>query len=207
MGNIQSALCAFQNMLDYTYYFTIAHQKQLHDVILTFHKEDFRHCVGFQYLKDIEIPRNPDKLFSKIINNEITDAFLEKSSFYKKIQNNYAKVDRRIFGLQFLEQYLDGKNLVFRYVKYMNKYSSIDADYLIRSTVNYVTAHIFIRQRKNTNEYCICSFFIDSEINYNGIKAYWMIKTKMNNATKEVTVLLDKTKKSEDKQDHVSNKA
>lgn len=27
MGNIQSALCAFQNMLDYTYYFTIAHQK------------------------------------------------------------------------------------------------------------------------------------------------------------------------------------
>ena len=192
MDEIQSSLEAFQNLLHYTYYFTIAYKKELHNIKLTFYEEDFRHCAGLQYLKDIDIPKHSDRLFKAIASHKITDDFLSQSRFYKNMKDSYAKVQRRIYGLQFLETYLDSKNLVFQFVQYMNRYSVIDAEYLIKSTVNHITAYIFIRQRKQSDEYCICSFFIDSEQSYDGIKAYWMRKIKMNNITKDVIVLLDR---------------
>ena len=62
----------------------------------------------------------------------------------------------------------------------MNRYSSIKADYLITSTVNHKTAYIFLRERKRDDSYCICSFFIESQTRYLGIKAYWLYKSKIN---------------------------
>lgn len=192
MDTIQSALFAFKKLIDYTYHFIIAHQKNKYEINLTFHESDFRHCAGLQYLKDIDIPRNTKKLFDKIENHELSDDVLSESAFYEKVQESYANVKSRIFGLQHIEKYLDNKNLVCKYVKYMNKNSSISADYLIKSVINRTTAYIFIRERRQSDEFCICSFFIEPKQPYNGIKAYWLRKEKINNITQDIFILYDR---------------
>ncbi len=192
MDTIQSALFAFKKLIDYTYHFIVAHQKNKYEINLTFHETDFHHCAGLQYLKDIDIPRNTQKLFSKIENHELSDDTLSGSAFYEKVQESYANVKNRISGLQYIEKYLDNKNLICKYVKYMNRNSSIDADYLIKSVMNRTTAYIFIRKRRASNDFCICSFFIEPKQPYNGIKAYWLRKEKINNITREIFILYDK---------------
>ena len=192
MDTIQSALFAFKKLIDYTYHFIVAHQKNKYEINLTFHETDFHHCAGLQYLKDIDIPRNTQKLFSKIENHELSDDTLSGSAFYEKVQESYANVKNRISGLQYIEKYLDNKNLICKYVKYMNRNSSIDVDYLIKSVMNRTTAYIFIRKRRASNDFCICSFFIEPKQPYNGIKAYWLRKEKINNITREIFILYDK---------------
>lgn len=108
------------------------------------------------------------------------DEYLKKSVFYLQIEESYTKVKDRIYGLRFLEQFLDSKNLICKYVKYRNIYSNIDADYLIKSTVNHITAYIFLKKRnKKGDDYCICSFFIEPKSEYNGINVYWLYKSKI----------------------------
>lgn len=192
MSIIESALQGFTKLLDFQYSFTIAYQKQIHNIVLNFNKKDFFHSAGFQYLKDIDIPKTPDHLFAKIRNGEINDKYLESSEFYKKVKDSYANVKSRIWGLQFIEEYLENRNLVCRYIKNKNIYSTIDADYLIKSTVYHKTAYIFLKRRKNRNEYCICSFFVEPKTDYNGIKAYWLFKAKINLITKEERVLYNR---------------
>ena len=77
-----------------------------------------------------------------------------------------------------IEQFLDSRNLVFNYLTSLNRTSLIDADCLIKSTYNNVTAYIFIRKRKENSEYCICSFFVNPSMLYTGEKAYWWYKAK-----------------------------
>jgi len=192
MGAIQLALSAFERLLDCNYKFVISCQKKLADIKLTFADKDFYHLAGFQYLTDIDIPRTPDILYGKIRNGKIADEYLEKSIYYEKVNESYANVKNRIWGLQFLEEYLDNKNLICKYVKYMNKYSKIRADYLIISTLNHKTAYIFIRSRRGQDTYCICSFFIEPEKEYKGIKAYWLYKSKVSRISGNEEVLYNR---------------
>ena len=74
----------------------------------------------------------------------------------------------------------------------MNKNSSISADNLIKSDINRTTAYIFIRERRQSDEFCICSFFIEPKQPYNGIKAYWLRKEKINNITQDIFILYDR---------------
>lgn len=133
-----------------------------------------------------------NKLFSDIYAEKINDSLLEKSCNYESVKDSYANVKSRINGLQYLEQYLDTKNLIFKYIKDSNIYSSIEADFLIQSTVNYLPAHIFLRQRKNENIYCVCSFFVDSKITYLGNKTYWLYKAKENMNKHKTEVLYNR---------------
>ena len=58
--------------------------------------------------------------------------------------------------------------------------SDIDAEYFIESS-NFnrqSTVYIFIRQRKESDNYVIVSFFKKHNI-YKGNKAYWMLKEKI----------------------------
>ena len=180
MDTIQNALGNFLNLMNYKYSLIIANKKTIYKIPVTFHDKDFYHLAGFQYLSDIDIPKNPTSLFEKINTAKISDSYLKASVYYEKVDESYTNVKSRIYGLQLLEKYLDNKNIICKYVKYMNRYSSIKADYLITSTVNHKTAYIFLRERKRDDSYCICSFFIESQTRYLGIKAYWLYKSKIN---------------------------
>ena len=57
MDEIQSSLEAFQNLLHYTYYFTIAYKKELHNIKLTFYEKTLGIALGCNISK-ISIFRN-----------------------------------------------------------------------------------------------------------------------------------------------------
>lgn len=196
MDTVKQALMSFVELNDYNYKFIISCQKMLHEIKLTFVDKDFYHLAGFQYLTDIDIPKTPNVLYKKIVDDKINDAYLQTSVCYEKVNDSYANVKNRIWGLQFLQEYLENKNLVCKYVKYMNIYSKIEADYLIISTLNHKTAYIFIRKRKNQETYCICSFFIEPETEYKGIKAYWLFKSKINKFTNEEKIFYNRLQQS-----------
>ena len=111
-----------------------------------------------------------------------------------KVKDSNAIVKDRIHDFRYIEKFLDSKNLVFNYVGYLNTNSKIDADYVIKSTYQRITAYIFIRERTNNtnNEYCICSFFTNSPSDYTGQKAYWRYKAKTYIQTNETKIFIDK---------------
>mgnify|MGYP001042160069 FL=1 len=195
MGDIQEALCVFQKLMDYKYKFTISHKKVAYDLELDFNEKDFRHMAGLHYLDDIDIPNAPKTLFDKIENEKINDRYLSESVNYTKVQDSYANVKSRIFGLKYLEKFLDSRNIICKYVKYMNLYSSINADYMIKSVVDHIKAYIFLRKRKHGKGYCICSFFIEPQNDYKGIGVYWLYKSKIRLSDNTEEVLYNRLSK------------
>lgn len=195
MPTISNALNAFRKLLDYQYHFTIAYSKKLFDILLVFDERDFHHLAGFQYLSDIDIPKSAKQLFSKIDSGKINDNTLSDSVNYLKVNDSYANVKDRIHGLQFLREYIESNNIIFKYVKNMNRYSSIKADFMIKSTVDHKEAYIFIRKRSKSDTYCICSFFANPGAEYKGVRSYWLYKSKINLLNDTEEVFLDKLNK------------
>lgn len=191
MSNIRKALMNFLTLSKYKYHFILAYKKKRQEIHLIFQAKDFYHLAGLHYLKDIVLPKHPTKLFPQIIKNIIDDEYLQKSTFYYHIRDKYVNVHNRIYGLQFLDVFLDSKNIICKYIRHHNRYSVIKADYLIKSTVNHMTAYIFLKERKKSGEYCICSFFIDPPVDYLGEKVYWLYKSKIDCETLEEEVLYD----------------
>ena len=161
MPIISNALNAFRELFDYSYHFVISSSKKLYDIKLVFKNSDFYHLAGLQYLIDIDIPKSATQLYEKIDNHKINDEVLSCSVNYLKVNDSYANVKDRIYGLQFLKDYIESKNTVFQYIKNMNRYSSIQADFLIKSVINHQEAFLFLRKRSKEDTYCICSFFIN----------------------------------------------
>lgn len=192
MSNISNALNTFRGLFDYNYHFAVSCQKKLIDITLTFIESDFFHLAGFQYLKDIDIPKSAVQLFKKIDSDKINDEGLSKSKNYLQVNDSYANVKDRIDGLQYLREYIDSKNTVFKYIKDMNKYSSIDADILIKSTVNHREAFIFLKKRTRQESYCICSFFVNPSTEYIGVRSYWLYKSCINIKTKQEVIMVNK---------------
>lgn len=188
MSIISNALNAFRKLLDFQYHFTISYSKKLFDVLLVFDERDFYHLAGFQYLSDIDIPKSTKQLFGRIDSGKINDNTLSGSVNYLNVNESYANVKDRIHGLQYLCEYIESDNIIFKYVKNMNRYSTIVADFMIKSIVNHKEAYIFIRKRSKSDTYCICSFFVNPGVEYMGIRSYWLYKSKINllNDTEEV---------------------
>lgn len=131
MPTISNALNAFRKLLDYQYHFTISYSKKLFDILLVFDERDFYHLAGFQYLSDIDIPKSAKQLFGRIDSGKINDNTLSGSANYLKVNDSYANVKDRIHGLQYLCEYIESNNIIFKYVKNMNRYSAIKADLFV----------------------------------------------------------------------------
>lgn len=195
MDKIKESAMSFQKLLDKKYIFKVKHGQEIVNLILDFQESDFHHLVGLHYLKDIAIPRNPQKAFKNIMSETLTDDFLWKSKFIDNIKENHACVSERIIYFKYIERLLDQKNLIVRYVKNKNPYSSIRADYMIEATVNQRSIYIFLRKRSSNSSYCLCSFFVKDKNIYYGEKSYWIYKAKENVKTRERIVLLDHVNK------------
>ena len=192
MPTISNALNAFRKLLDYQYHFAISYSKKMFDILLVFDERDFHHLAGFQYLSDIDIPKSAKQLFCKIDSGKINDNTLSDSVNYLKVNDSYANVKDRIHGLQYLREYIESNNIIFKYVKNMNRYSSIEADFMIKSIVDHKEAYIFIRKRSKSDTYCICSFFVNPGVEYKGVRSYWLYKSKINIDTNEETILYNR---------------
>lgn len=196
MPIISNALNAFRELFDYSYHFVISSSKKLYDIKLVFKNSDFYHLAGLQYLIDIDIPKSATQLYEKIDNHKINDEVLSCSVNYLKVNDSYANVKDRIYGLQFLKDYIESKNTVFQYIKNMNRYSSIQADFLIKSVINHQEAFLFLRKRSKEDTYCICSFFINPSTDYKGVRSYWLYKSCINMRTNIENIMIDKLKRA-----------
>lgn len=190
MSNLHKSAEVFYNMLNKKYIMKLSHKKNIIEIILDFKMEDYFHLVGLQYLTDIKFNKSYRQVFRQVLNGEITDDFLRKSAFYRQVENNYVIVEERIKAFQKIELLLDSESIIFKYIKNYNKYSKIDADYLIEVKISDKTYYIFLRKRKNSVTYKLCSFF-EKQSEYYGEKAYWLYKEKIDTITKDRKILFD----------------
>ena len=197
MGGIKNTAVCFGELLCKTYEISIAARGNVRtDFNIDFLKKDFFHAVGLQYLKDIDFDKNPDDVYDKIMADVIIDELLEKSSFYLKVEDSYVNVKERIEQVAYLEECLDSKNLVFKYIGGKNPYSKIKAEFLIEASLNGKTFLIFLAKRKESENYRIVSFF-EKNSQYKTEKRFWLYKAKHNHVTGEVTVFYDRLSKQD----------
>lgn len=175
MDKIQEAAVHFLNMVNTTSYVFHLANRNVRVVSLNFMAKDFHHMAGFQYLTDINIPRDKKKTISWILkeDNPITDEYLAQSKFYQGKPNDEKDVENRIAQLQFLEQYLDENNIIRIYSPKdgPQNNSLIECDYIIESQLpdSLITVYIFLRYRDGIGSPCaIISFVVKKNVTYGG---------------------------------------
>lgn len=74
------AASAWTELTEYRYSFTYGYRKQLYTICLSFSVQDFPHLAGFQYLKDIQLPKfNPPKAVEMILSGKIKYDTVQKA--------------------------------------------------------------------------------------------------------------------------------
>ena len=182
MNLLEKCVKSFEEMLPVKYRFHIARKYNVIELLLDFEVSDFKHLVGLQYLRDIAMSRNSTKVYTAIKKNKLTYDIIEKSAFFEKVDDSYANVKERMTYFPLLNEFIESKNIILRYVKKKNPYSKINADYVIESTVRGVTVYIFLRKRDESDEnssYAAVSFFVKDQITYRGETRYWLLKEKI----------------------------
>lgn len=192
MDKIQKAAVHFLNLVNTTSYVFHLANRNVRVVSLNFMPKDFHHMAGFQYLIDINIPRNKKNTISWILNgdNPITDKYLAQSKFYKGKPNDEKDVESRIEQLQFLEQYSDENNIIRIYSPKdgPQNNSAIECDYIIESQLagSHTTVYIFLKYRYGIGSPCvIISFGVKKNVAYGGQNLYWMLKDKIINGVRQ----------------------
>lgn len=192
MDKIQEAAVRFLDMAYTTSYVFHLANRNVRVVSLNFMLKDFHHMAGFQYLTDINIPRNKKKTISWILNADhpITDEYLAQSKFYQGKPNDEKDVENRIAQLPFLEQYLDENNIIRIYSPKdgPQNNSLIECDYIIESKLpgSLTTVYIFLRYRDGIGSPCaIISFVVKKNVTYGGRNLYWMLKDKIVNGIRK----------------------
>lgn len=152
-GLLYDAAVAWKELTEYYYVFTFSYKQQLYTIHLSFPSEKFPHLAGFQYLKDIYLPRfNPSKTMNMILSGKISQSQIEKGSQYEEF------VKLRLEALIRLKETLEQD---FQLHSYMPRFYSfttqIKADYLISSTTAPVD-FIFIIKSSSSGEISICDF-------------------------------------------------
>ena len=80
------AASAWTELTEYRYSFTYGYRKQLYTICLSFSAQDFPHLAGFQYLKDIQLPKfNPPKAVEMILSGKIKYDTVQKSAQFDNL--------------------------------------------------------------------------------------------------------------------------
>lgn len=187
------AASVWKELTEYKYLLTYGHKNNLYEINLTFSPKDFPHLAGFQYLKDITLPRyNPEKIVSHILDGTITLRQIQKSIHYDKM------IVPRLEALTRMKDTLDNDFTLFSFVPRMYPfYTQIKADYLISYHSDIIT-FVFIIQA-NTNgtakcDYLCCSAFKQKNRDYEANQRALALlkKERIHISTNVSTVLLDK---------------
>lgn len=159
------AASVWNELTEYTYLFTYGYKHKLYEINLTFSPADFPHLAGFQYLKDISLPRyNPEKIVSRILDGTVKLEHIQKAVQYEEM------IVPRLEALVRSKDALDNDFNLFSYMpcKYPF-YTQIKADYLI-SCHSDITSYIFIIQTNTDGtakfDYLCCSAFKQGDRDY-----------------------------------------
>ncbi len=187
MGILLDSVRAFEKLLDVAYTFVIARKGKTVTVRVVFHKNHFFHLAGLHYLTDIQSLRGDrEKLFDKISQEKITEAEIQKSKFF-------GKIEQRLKLLANLESYFDSNDIIFHYNEKVNNFSVIKADYLLENSDGETTIFTFLAKNPDKDFFCR-SFFPKADKDYTIGQTKWTLlrKEKTTLSTGESVVQYEK---------------
>lgn len=157
------------------------------------------HLRGFQYLKDINLPRfNPSKTMNMILSGKISHSQIEKSSQYEESVKPHLEALIRL--RETLEQDFQLHSYMPRFYSFTTQ---IKADYLISSATAPVD-FIFIIKSNSSDEISMCDFvccsaFMQTKRDYreNQRPRSILKKERVHIATNTTTILFDRLNKKQ----------
>ena len=195
---LYQAASVWENLTEYHYIITYGYKNKLHTLNLTFSPEDFPHLAGFQYLRDLSLPRyNPRKILSNILSQNINLEQLKKGIQYE------TAVKPRLEALVRLKDVLEQDFSLFSYMSRMYPFTTtIKADYLISSHKD-LSSYVFLIQahpvENTTHNYLCCSAFVKGERDYETNQRLRVIlkKERLHLASGTSTILYDRLSPSQ----------
>lgn len=147
---LYQAAYVWKELMSYRYVFTCGYKGNLHAINLTFSPEDFPHLAGFQYLKDIRLPRyNPRKIVDMVLQQKITYTNVQKAAQFHEF------VEPRLAALVQLKEALDCDFDLFTYVpRFYPFITKIKADYLITTQQEPISFVFIIKESPSGESVC-----------------------------------------------------
>lgn len=189
MRDIYDCVDTFNTLLDTRYKLILGRKGMLVELEITFDKKDCYHLMGLQYLTDRpELNRDRGKVFDDILLRKIQKEQIESSDLYYKIRE-------RINLLPLLEEILDSNETIFKYNQKSNVFSMIEADYLLKNSIENKNVYLFLSKLERNSFFCR-SFFREGKKDYTKNQASWtlLFKKKINLQTHAENILYDKLK-------------
>lgn len=196
MDLLKKAAKEFDKLLSTAYYFEIARKNNRKEFILNFKPEDFHHIIGLHKLIDIGLVQtgSREKVFHDIMTERIRFSDITKSNYYTKIEDRLKLVCH-------MEDMLDGNQIVFKYLKKINQFSRIEADFLLENAHKIDIVYIFLNERSKIDKskipiMCCRSFFPMEQLDYSKNQPSYTLlkKIKIDTVTGEKTVQYDRSK-------------
>lgn len=196
MDLLKKAAEEYNNLLSTTYYFEIARKNNQKEFALNFKPEDFHHIIGLHKLIDIGLVQTGtrNKVFYDIMADRIRFLDIAKSNYFNKIEDRLKLVCH-------LKDMLDGNQIVFKYMKKINQFSRIEADFLLENTHKIDIVYIFLNERSKMDKaqipiMCCRSFFPMENFDYaKNQPTYTLLKkVKIDTITGQKTVQYDRSK-------------
>ena len=108
---LYQAAAVWKDLMNYRYILTYGCRNKSYEINLTFSADEFSHLAGFQYLKDISLPRyNSRKIVDMILSGKITYKAIQKGMQYREM------VEPRLLALVRLKEVLEQDFELFSYV-------------------------------------------------------------------------------------------
>ena len=188
------AASVWKELSDYRYEIIYGYKRKLYEINLSFNPEEFQHLAGFQYLKDITLPRyNSSVTLKRILDRKITFEQIIKSSNYESM------VKPRLEAISKLNNILDNDFRLFSYMPKMYSFSTtIKAEYIISYHFDKNTFVFIVKlSSENEKEYVCCSSFTEGDRNYeeNQRQRTILKKSKIKISSDEIEVLYDRLNK------------
>lgn len=99
---LYQAAAVWKDLMNYRYILTYGCRNKSYEINLTFSADEFSHLAGFQYLKDISLPRyNSRKIVDMILSGKITYKAIQKGMQYREM------VEPRLLALVRLKEVLE----------------------------------------------------------------------------------------------------
>ena len=184
LAAITDALQAFSKLFNTEYEFLLGRKNKTVTLRIEFQKMHFFHLAGLQYLKDLpRLAFSSELIFDQIESGTISSSYIESSI-------NYSFIEKRLSFLPRLESIFDSNDTIFRYNSTLQTFSVIEADFLMKNTMNNTNLFTFLSKDKNGKYFCK-SFFPDDKKDYAEGQTRWtvLLKKKINRTTLDEVIL------------------
>lgn len=154
----------YQHFLNINYKLILGYKGKTQELQLIFRKDDFRHLIGLQYLKDLQQLKHPaNVIFERIQKQEILLSELEKSNHFHTIEHRILDFSQHFSNI--IETLISGTAKIYRCTTAnIHPNSKITADYMIVYEKNKNTFYLFLK--KQNTIYTPISFFRKDKLDF-----------------------------------------